>query len=685
MSRPRFVGLLLAVITLLVYLPATHYAFVNYDDQDYVTDNAVVQKGLSWAGIKWAFTTGHASNWHPVTWLSHMTDCELFGLNPGGHHLVNVLFHTANVVLLFALVLRWTGTLWPAAFVAALFAWHPLHVESVAWISERKDVLSTFFGLLSLLAYGRYVRCRSDPGKRDPVPMASVPAAKRGIPVRAFGLALIFYALSLMSKPMLVTLPFVMLLLDYWPFGRIPDSWDAAVPDNRRAACIRLVLEKWPFFLLAAASCVITYLVQSQRGGDAVSSFDMVPLHYRLANVLTSYGLYLLKMVWPVGLSIFYPLTNDLTRLVLSAAAAAVVLVIISIFAWRVGRTCRYFPVGWLWFLGTLVPVIGLVQVGSAALADRYSYFPSIGVFLAVTFGIRDLVARWQIPARTVAIAAALILAGMLWLTGNQLRHWRDSETLFTHALAVTKDNHVAYVNLGAALDQAGRSPEALTEFRAAEKLMPELYHIHSDLGKVLNDLGRPDDALVEYREAEQLNPGLYSLHDSIGDLLAGLGRFHEAMIEFTNAARLDPASPWPPFALGKALLQQGRDDAAIEQFRIALRIQPDNPQILGYTAFVLASDKTPGVRNGQAALVLAIRANTLTGSTQPFMLDVLGMACAETGDFTNAQTTVQEALAVALTDKMKNLGQLQQRLDLYKNHQPWRESFLFTNPPANP
>jgi tetratricopeptide (TPR) repeat protein len=361
------------------------------------------------------------------------------------------------------------------------------------------------------------------------------------------------------------------------------------------------------------------------------------------------------------------------------------VLIIISIFAWRGGRTCRYLPVGWLWFLGTLVPVIGLVQVGGAALADRYGYFPSIGIFLAVTFGIADLIQRWRIPVAPVAIATTLILAGMLWLTENQLRYWRNSETLFTHALDVTTHNHVAYLNLGAALEQDGRLPEALTAFLAAEKLEPELYQVHNNLGNVLSGLGRPADALLEYHKAEQLNPSVYFVHNSIGDLLVAQGRFPEAMNEFTNAARLDPTSPWPPFALGKALLQQGHDDAALGQFRIALRNEPNNPQILSYTAFVLAADETPGIRNGQGALALAIKANALTGGTQPFMLDALGMACAETGDFTNAQIAVQSALTTALNAKMQNLGQLQHRLDLYKNRQPWRESFRSTNSPANP
>jgi tetratricopeptide (TPR) repeat protein len=695
MSHPRLMGLLLALVTLLVYLPAARDGFVNYDDQDYVTENSVVQKGLTWTGIKWAFTTSHASNWHPVTWLSHMADCELFGLNAGAHHLVNVLFHTANVVLLFLLLLRLTGELWPAAFVAALFAWHPLHVESVAWISERKDVLSTFFALLTLLAYTRYALKKSRvepsslrfaaPGGRASRADTTVLALDSRLWTFDYTLALFFFALGLMSKPMLVTLPFVMLLLDYWPLQRLstinPSARQSTAKTAQPSTCQRLVLEKWPFFLLATVSCVVTFLVQSQRSGAAVASLELVPLYYRFCNASVSYGLYLLKMVWPVGLAVFYPLPGHLTWLLLAATASAVVLVIISSFVWRARRAHAYLPVGWLWFLGTLVPVIGLVQVGSAALADRYTYIPSIGVFIAVTFGICSLADRFQFPQKAIATAAVLILAICLILTENQLRYWHDSETLFVHALAVTKDNHVAHVNLGVALEGKGELNEALAEYRAAEQLAPELFHIHYNLGNLLDNLGHPNEALVEYRWAVLLKPSLPSLHNGAGMVLAELGRFDEAMGQFTEAVRLDPNYPAAHFDLGKLLLKQGRDAGAIDELRAALRIDPDNFQILAYTAHVLAADENPQIRDGRTALVLAIKAKLLTGETQPYVLDALGMACAETGDFTNALEEAQRALDLATAAKMKKLEPLQQRLELYKNQQPWRESFQATNP----
>ena len=620
MSRSRLIALLLALITLLAYLPVTRDDFVDYDDQDYVTQNSVVQNGVTWVGIKWAFTTGHASNWHPVTWLSHMTDCELFGTNPGGHHLVNVLFHTANTVLLFALLLRLTNSLWPAAFIAALFAWHPLHVESVAWVAERKDVLSTFFALLALLSYARYAKENSR---------------------RSFWFALIFFALGLMSKPMLVTLPFVLLLLDYWPLQRVTGAkWPVT-------EFLRLAGGKIPFFVLTAISCVATFL--AQRHGGAVMALEQYPFNLRLENALISYGRYLLMAIWPANLAVIYPLSGHLHWMHMAAATYSAALLIISWLVWRGSRTCPYLLVGWLWFLGTLVPVIGLVQVGGAALADRYTYFPLVGIFIAVTFGIGDLAKRFQFPKIILAAAAAAVLAACLILTENQLRYWRDSETLFTHALAVTEDNHVAHVDLGVALEQKGELNEALAEYLAAEKIAPELYHIHNNLGNLLDKLGQPEAAIAEYQQAVLLNPSLPVLHVRLGDLL----------------------------------LQQGRDTEAMQQLNEAVRLDPLNYQTLAHAAYIFAANENPAARDGKTALVLAVKASVLSGGTQPLVFDILGMAFAENGDFSNAQICAQNALDLATAAKMKKLEPIQQRLQLYKNHQPWRESFLATNAPA--
>ncbi|MFZ0828804.1 MAG: tetratricopeptide repeat protein [Verrucomicrobiia bacterium] len=667
MSRPRLIGLLLALVTLLAYLPVVHDNFVNYDDQTYVTENRTVQNGLTRAGIQWAFTTGYGGNWHPLTWLSHMTDCELFGLNAGAHHSVNLLLHTMNAVLLLLLLFRLTGALWPAAFIAALFAWHPLHVESVAWISERKDVLSTFFALLTLLAYARYAQARSSVEGRE----------SKGVRSLDYALALVCFALGLMAKPMLVTLPFVMLLLDYWPLQRFTTL------NPQPAACLRLTLEKWPFFLLVVISCVVTYL--AQRHGEAVMTLQQYSLKLRVANALISYEQYLAKMIWPWPLAIFYPLPNHLSWIRAMAAVAVGVLGVISWLVWRTRRQCPFLLVGWLWYLGMLVPVIGLVQVGSAALADRYTYLPLVGIFIAIAFGVRDLANRWQFPKIIVAVAAGLVLAACLALTGNQLRYWRDSESLFAHALAATTDNFNARIDYGAALEQQGRFPEALAEYREAVRLSPDSLQAQYNLGNLLDKMGRPEEARPELLKAAQLDPKSPSSHDALGAVLVELGLFAEARGQFTEALRLDPNHAGAHFDLGKALLKQGRDADAIDEFRAALRLDPDNYQILAYTAHVLAASENPQIRDGQAALVLALKANALSGGTQPLVFDALGMACAEAGRFDEAQQAVQAAIDLANAAKMEKLERLQQRLELYQKHQPWRESFRATNAPAPP
>ena len=692
-ARPRLIGLLLALVTLLAYLPLRHCGFVVYDDSDYVTDNPVVQNGLTRVGVAWAFTTWHAGNWHPLTWLSHMLDCELFGLNAGAQHLVSVIFHAANVVLLFTLLRRLTNNLWPSAFVAALFAWHPLHVESVAWISERKDVLSTFFGLLTLLAYAKAVT--ADPlslrfsaaGKwpvtgKEPVQTPVLSRVTRH-PSHFYWLAVVFFALGLMSKPMLVTLPFVMLLLDFWPLKRVTDNPPSqgfgAAGKWQVAGVLRLVLEKWPFFVLTIGSCIVTFL--AQRHEEAVVSLAKVSFGHRLENMPVAVGRYLLKMIWPADLAVIYPMPDKIPALAVTVAIAALILV--SAVAWLTRRRSPSLLVGWFWFLGTLVPVIGLVQVGGAALADRYTYIPSIGLFLAVAFGFRELAARFRFPPIAMVAAAVLVLGGCLLATEHQLRFWRDSETLFRHALAVTGDNDIAHANLGVALEQQGKLDEALAEYRAAARLAPGRYQTHNNLGNLLDKMGQPEMALAEYREAVSLNPELPSLRDGLGSVLAELGRFGEAMKEFTNAAQLNPTYPWPHYEMGKTLLKQGRDAEAVGQLREALRLGPDNFQILAYTAHVLAADEHPQIRDGKTALALAAKANALTGGAQPFVLDALGMACAETGDFTRALDAAQKALDLANAAKVKGVEDIQQRLQLYQNHQPWRESFRFTNAPV--
>jgi tetratricopeptide (TPR) repeat protein len=659
--------------TLAVYLPVRSNAFV-YDDYDYIINNRMVQNGLTWAGIRWAFTTWHSGNWHPLAWISHMLDCQLFGLNAGPQHVVNVLFHGANAALLFLLLFRLTGCLWPSALVAALFAWHPLHVESVAWIAERKDVLSTFFGLLTLLFYAGYARrvtgnmCQvTGLGKVIP---ASVLSRATCHASRFYWLALVFFALSLMAKPMLVTLPFVMLLLDLWPLQRF------SVLNFQLPVFRRLLFEKWPLFLLLAASCVITFL--AQRHGQAIASFEQLPLNQRLENASVAYGLYLLKMIWPANLAVLYPLPEKISGLALAASLA--VLSGISIAVWLARKCSPCLLVGWLWFLGTLVPVIGLVQAGSQAMADRYTYFPLIGIFIAVVFGARQLANHLRFPKAVILVPVVMALGACVVTTENQLTYWRNNKSLFVHALDTTRNNFIAHLWVGMAFQDEGNFSRALAEYRESARINPDYLFTHFTLGGLLDKLGRPEEALAEYRRALQINPKEPAVHDRVGATLVELGHYDEACGEFRDAAQIDPSSPWPHFYLGKALAMQGRDGPAAAEFREALRIEPDNLEILAYAAQLLSASEDSQVRDGQTALAYALEANTLAKGAQPFVLDALGMAYAETGQFDEAQQAVQKAIALAASAKMNNLESFQQRLEFYRNHKPWRESFLATN-----
>jgi protein O-mannosyl-transferase len=658
MPRFRIVAWFLALITLVIYLPVRTAGFV-YDDYEYVVHNSNVQNGLSWAGIQWAFTTWYSANWHPLTWISLLLDNQLFGLNPGAQHVVNVLFHTANAVLLLLLLFRLNGELWPSAFVAGLFAWHPLHVESVAWITERKDVLSTFFALLALLAWVRYAKARTGAGGKSKLS-------------RGYLWALLFFGFALMAKPMPVTLPFVFLLLDLWPLRRF------SISNFQPPVFLRLVREKWPFFVLAAASCFITML--AQKNGHAVRSLAQVSLALRLENTPVAYALYLLKAIWPANLAVLYPLPHEIPPPLVAFSLA--VLAGISIAVWLPRKNSPYLLVGWLWFLGTLVPVIGLVQAGGQALADRYTYFPLIGIFLAVAFGLRDLANHLHVPKSMVATCAVVIFAGCILVTENQLSYWQNNRVLFLHDLAVVPDNSAPHFWIGVAYQDESRPAEALAEFRRAERLDPGFMTTHYMIGGLLYDLGKKEEALDEYHQALWLAPNDPGTHDGLGLALAGLGRYDEAIAEFQAAARLDSTKPWPHFHLAKLLAMQGHDAAAIVEFREALQIDPDNSQILALAAELLAASEDPQVRDGPTALAYALRANASIKDTQIFVLDALGMAYAETGQFDEAQQAVQKAIELATDAKTNQLDSLRQRLERYQNHQPWRQSFKSSSAP---
>lgn len=447
-------GVGLALLTLAVYLPVLAHGFIRFDDPYYVTGNPRVQAGLTWEGIAWAFQAIVASNWHPLTLLSHMLDCELFGMDPLGHHLTSLLLHAASVVLLFEALRRMTASTWRSAAVAALFALHPTHVESVAWIAERKDVLSGFFWMLTLLAWERYVR---------------QPSPKR---YAAVALAL---AAGLLSKPMVVTLPFVLLLLDVWPLRR-------EIPRGLR------IKEKLPLFALAAGACVATLIAQS----GAIHLASRFPMKLRLANAVLSYAAYLGKTLFPARLAVFYPMRTDFPAW--KVAGAALLLAALTVLALRAPR---YVTVGWLWFLGTLVPVIGILQVGGQAMADRYTYLPTIGLFL---------IAAWALPRRAVWALAPAVLA-LAIVTRLQLRHWEDSETLFRHAVAVTERNFVAHLHLAQIYAERGERGRALEHFRTTLEIRPGMWQAQASLGNTLRRWGRPDKALPHLTNAVRLRP----------------------------------------------------------------------------------------------------------------------------------------------------------------------------------
>jgi Flp pilus assembly protein TadD len=692
LNRPRLIAFALALITLLVYLPVCFHDWIYFDDPAYVLDNGVVQKGISLAGIKWAFVGWHASNWHPLTWLSHMLDCQLFGLNAGAQHFVNVLFHAANSALVFALWHRLTKSVWPSAMVAAMFAWHPLHVESVAWIAERKDVLSTLFGLLALLAYLKYLEEFKVQGSKFKV---------------EYGCALGCFALGLMAKPMLVTLPFVMLLLDFWPLKR------RSGVEGRGFGL--LILEKWPFFLLTGISCVVTFLAQRSQ---AVVSLKQFSFGLRLENVVLSYGRYLLKTFWPVNLAVFYPLPEMIPAG--AVVLAAMVLIVISAVGWRWRKSNPSVLMGWLWFLGTLVPVIGLVQVGEQAMADRYMYLPSIGLFVAMVFGVAGGLASVRLSAAMARSAAVVILAGCVAGTEFQLQFWRDTGTLFQRALAVTQKNGPAHMMLGVWFERQGneaealkeyqrglecdsslmvqvaggekrplaahvelllgqaaererRSDEALGHYRAALKLDGALVEAYNNLGNLLDEMNKPDEALASYQEAVRLRSDSPVVHENFGTELVKLNRFDEGLREYDEAARLAPGEARPFYLMGKAWLRRGEGAKAGAAFRAGLEREPDDVQTLVYLARVLASDANAQVRDGARAVSLAEKANALTGGKQPFVLGTLAMACAEAGRFDAARQSARAALQLAGTNSTM-ASDLQMQLRLYEGNRAFRE-----------
>ncbi|UCG80700.1 MAG: tetratricopeptide repeat protein [Desulfobacterales bacterium] len=519
--RDLLVCLIVMVTTLAAYWDIRNHDFLHYDDSLYVTENSHVRAGLTWASIIWAFTTTHASNWHPLTWLTHMVACEIYGLDAGGHHVTSLLFHIVNTVLLFMVLNRMTRALWGSAFVAALFAVHPLHVESVAWVAERKDVLSTFFLFATMWAYVHYAECPGFTG---------------------YLLVLVLFAFGLMAKPMIVTLPFVLLLMDYWPLGRFAFVSKQGLPKpvnliHKISSPLHLVFEKVPLIGLAAGSCVVTFL--AQQSGGSLPSLDKLPLNIRIANALVSYISYIGKTIWPAQLTVFYPHPGmpPLWKM-FACTAFLLVVTLLVILTWK---KRPYLAVGWLWYLGTLVPVIGLVQVGEQAMADRYTYVPLIGLFVMVAWGVPELGARWRYQRHVLATSIGVALSCLVICTYSQVRHWDNTTALFKHAVDVTTENYVAHFNLGFALAKQGRTKEAIRHYSEALRINPAWAEAHNILGNALARQGNLRVAVSHYSEALRIKPAMAEAHNNLGLALQMLGRLEEAVPHFRHALRIKP------------------------------------------------------------------------------------------------------------------------------------------------
>jgi tetratricopeptide (TPR) repeat protein len=583
----------LLLVTVGTFLPSLRNDFVNYDDPEYVTNNPMVENGITPQALRWAFLCSEAANWHPLTWLSHMMDCQLFALKPWGHHLTSLLLHTATTLLLFTLLDQMTGALWRSFFAAALFGLHPLRVQSVVWVAERKDVLSALFWMLTLWAYARFVAARRKP-----------PLQSRGF----YLLAMAFFLLGLMSKPMLVTLPFVLLLLDFWPLARLQEK--PAV----------LLKEKLPFFLAAIALSVVTFLVQ--RSSEVTITVARLGLTLRFENALVSYCRYLGKLLCPIRLSAFYPFVPRWPAW--TVLGAALVLTSFSLCVMALRRRHPYLLVGWLWFLGTLVPVIGLVQVGAQSMADRYSYLPSVGFFILFVWGIYAVATRVRLGLPALAVAGLLAIGACITLTARQIGYWKDSGTLFRHALAVTDSNWVAWINLGQYSLARGRLDDAIDQLEQAVKVAPSsaeahvllgtaLYMngvhdkgmgqleqgmaldsrnvlAHFNLAAILEEQGRWDEAISQLQEVLRLRPNYAQAYVGLGYALQQKGKTAEAVIQYQKALVLKPKEAKAHQGLGEALEASGHLDEAIRHFRLALLYKPDDPEI--HMALALALGK---------------------------------------------------------------------------------------------
>jgi tetratricopeptide (TPR) repeat protein len=675
--------------TFAAYEPVRDNVFLEYyDDRGYVTNNPNVTGGITLDSAVWAFSKPHAVNWHPLTSLSHILDCEIYGLNPAGHHMTSVLIHTANSMLLFFVLCKMTGVVWQSAFVAAIFAIHPLQVDSVAWVSERKTVLSGLLWLLTIAAYLRY---------------AQQPTTRRYLWV------ILAYALCIMTKPIVVTLPFALLLLDYWPLGRVkwrrnargidPVKRPPKGADRRELPVSRLVIEKIPLFVLSAILCVITFVVQ--KGEGAVIALEEIPLNYRIANSFVSYVKYIEKTVWPSQLAALYPFNiAGLSPAVV--VPCAVIFLLVSALCIYAGRRRRYLAVGWLWYVGTLVPTIGLVQAGGQAMANRYMYIPIIGLLIIIVWGINDLTATWRHRGKFLALPAAAVLLCAIVLTRIQVAYWRDDITLFKHTLSVTENNAVVEMCYGCCLAEAGRADEGLPHLEKAVRISPNFFEarnklgilymrqgkldeaikcftkllplkkdseeLHYNLALALSGQKRYDEAIKHFTAVLDLNPNYFDTREKMGIVLLAAGRTNEAIARFNEAlpASADKVNIYTN--LGTAYLIQGNNEMAIQSWTKALQLKPDNAVNLNNLAWLLATREEVSAEDANKAVRFAEDACKLTGYKEPALLDTLAAAYAAAGRFDDAVAIANKAIDVArASGKEFAASRIQERLKLYQ------------------
>jgi tetratricopeptide (TPR) repeat protein len=654
----------IVAITLIAYEPIRNNGFVSYDDPKYITDNPHLTEGITQDSVIWAFTQSYVANWHPITWITHILDYQLFGNNPLGHHLVSLLLHIATALLIFWVLANMTGTIWTSAFVAAVFALHPLQVESVAWAAERKTVLSGLLWLLTTVAYIRYAKRPS---------------------IGRYTLLFLVFGLCILTKPTVVTLPLVLLLLDYWPLDRV--KWG------------RLIMEKIPLLVLSAILSVITFVVQ-QHGG-AVMPLEKMLLDFRVANMFISYMRYIGKTIWPSRLAVFYPpLPSNLPET--TAVTCTLLFILITVLSIYIGRRRRYIAVGWLWYVGTLVPTIGLVQAGAQAMANRYMYIPILGLLIIIAWAVRDLVAnqpRWKIVP---AVLAAVVLSSAIILTRMQVRHWQNSMTLFEYALKVSKNNAVAENSYGCALFEAGRDSEAVLHLSNAVRISPIFSEARNNLGKVFLKQGKLNEAIACFNElinrkkdsAEvyynlavalsmqnkyedaikyfarvlMLNPKYPDAHRRMGAVLLAAGKADEAISYLNEALRINPEQAEVCVKLGTAYTLLGKSELAIQNWTRAVELEPNNAGVLNNLAWLLATVGDVSVRKADKAIEFATRACELSGYKEPEQLDTLAVAYAAAGRFDDALATARQAVNIAkVRGQEKLVSEIQSRIELYQ------------------